>query len=66
MLGFIKIIRNNKVFVKLQLPKSVKKHQVFNANLLEKDLKEKFTNQVNKPLSLIITTAKKVGSKRYL
>ena len=59
MLGFFEIIGNKEVFVKLQLSQSLKIHNVFYLNLLQKTLINLLTNQVNKPPSPVIINNKK-------
>lgn len=48
MLGFFEIIRNKKVFIKLQLPQLMKIYNVFYPNLLKKAFIDLLINQVNK------------------
>lgn len=59
MLNFFKVMRNEAVFVELQLPKSKKNHNFFYPNLFQKTLADLLTNQVNKPLSQLSSTTKK-------
>lgn len=59
MFKFFEIIRNKKIFMKLQLPQSIKIHNIFDLNLLYKALIDPLTNQVNKPPLLIIINNKK-------
>ncbi len=54
MLGPFEVIRNKGVSVELQLPQSMKIHNVFHPNLLQKALTDLMTNQVNKPPPLVI------------
>ena len=49
MLGFFKVIGNKGVFDELQLPQSMKIHNVFYSNLLQKASTDPLTNQVNEP-----------------
>ena len=58
MLGFFEIIRNKGVSIELQLPQSIKIHNVLHSNLFQKASTDPLTNQVNKPLPLIIINNK--------
>ena len=49
MLGFFEVIGNKEVSVELQLPQSIKIHNVFHPNLLQKASTDPLTNQVNEP-----------------
>ena len=49
MLGSFEVIGNKGVSVELQLPQSMKIHNVFYPNLLRKASTDPLTNQVNKP-----------------
>lgn len=59
MLSFFEVIEKKKVFIKLQLPQSIKIHNVFHSNLLQKASTDLLTNQVKKPSTLIIIVNKK-------
>ena len=58
MLGLFKVIGNKRVSVELQLPQSMKIHNVFYLNLLQKALTNPLTNQVNKPSPPVIINNK--------
>ena len=58
MLGFFKVIGNKSVFVELQLPQSMKIHNVFHPHLLQKVSTDPLTNQVNEPLPSVIINNK--------
>ena len=49
MLGPFEVIGNKRVFVELQLPQSMKIHNVFHPNLLQKASTDPLTNQVHEP-----------------
>ena len=49
MFGFFEVIENKGIFVKLQLPQSIKIHNVLYSNLLQTTLSDPLTNQINKP-----------------
>ncbi len=49
MLGSFEVIGNKRVSIELQLPQSMKIHNVFHPNLLQKALTDSMTNQVNEP-----------------
>ena len=49
MLGPFKVIGNKGVSVELQLPQSMKIHNIFHPNLLRKASTDPLTNQVNEP-----------------
>ena len=49
MLRFFEVIGIKRVFVKLQLPQSIKIHNIFHLNLLQKTSIDPLTNQVNEP-----------------
>ena len=49
MLGFFEVIRNKEISVQLQLPQSMKIHNVFHPNLLRKASTDPLINQVNEP-----------------
>ena len=49
MLGSFQIIRNKGVSVELQLPQSIKIHNIFHLNMLQKASTDFLTNQVNEP-----------------
>ena len=49
MLGSFEVIGNKRVSVELQLPQSMKIHNVFHPNLLQKASTDALTNQVNEP-----------------
>ena len=60
MLGLFKVIRNKGVSIELQLPQSIKIHNVFHSNLLQKASTDPLTNQVNKlPPPVIINNEEK-------
>ncbi len=61
MLGSFNVIKNEKIFIKLQLLKSMKIHKVFYLNLLYKALIDLLTNQVCQPTILIIIKIEKSG-----
>lgn len=50
MFGFIEVIRNKSISDKLQLPQSMKIHNVFHLNLFKKALIDLLTNQNNTSL----------------
>ena len=54
MLGPFEVIGNKRVSVELQLPQSMKIHNVFHPNLLRKASTDPLTNQVNEPPPPII------------
>ena len=54
MLGPFEVIGNKGVSVELQLPQSMKIHNVFHPNLLRKASTDPLTNQVNEPPPPII------------
>ena len=54
MLGPFEVIGNKGVSVELQLPQSMKIHNVFHPNLLRKSSIVAMTNQVNELLPLVI------------
>ena len=54
MLGPFEVIENKRVFVELQLPQSMKIHNIFHYNLLRKASTDLLTNQVNEPLPSVI------------
>lgn len=54
MLGLFKIIRNKKVFIELQFLQSIKIHNIFYQNLLQKMSIDPLTYWINKLLFLII------------
>ena len=49
MLSFFEVIGNKGVSIELQLPQSMKIHNVFHPNLLQKASTDHLTNQVNEP-----------------
>lgn len=59
MLGFLKVMGNKEVFIELQLPQFKKIYNIFYSNLVRKTLPNPLTNQINKPLSLVIINNKK-------
>ena len=54
ILGLFEVIKNKGVFVELQLPQSIKIHNVFHPNFLQKPLTNSLTNHVNEPLPPVI------------
>ncbi len=54
MLSPFEVIRNKGVSVELQLPQSMKIHNVFYPNLLQKASTDPLTNQVNEPSPPVI------------
>lgn len=58
MLRLFEVIRNKRIFVKLQLSQSMKIYNVFYLNLLPKALIDSLTNQVNEPSPPIIINNK--------
>ncbi len=54
MLGFFEIIGNKGVSIELQLLQSMKIHNVFHPNLLQKVSTNPLTNQINELLPLVI------------
>lgn len=58
MLGFFEVTGNKRVSVKLQLLQSIKIHNVFHQNLLQKISIDPLTNQDNEPPPLIIINNK--------
>ena len=67
MLGFFEVIGNKKVSVELQLPQSIKIHNVFHSNLLPKTSTDPLTNQVNElPSPIIINNKEKFKIKDIL
>ena len=60
MLSFFEVIRNKDFFIELQLPKSMKIHNVFYSSLLQKASIDSLTNQDNKlPYLIIINNEQK-------
>ncbi len=59
MLGFFEVIENKRVVVELQLPQSMKIHNIFHPNLLRNASRDPLTNQINEPLSSIIINNEK-------
>ena len=59
MLGFFKIIENEKVFIELQLSQFMKIHSIFHLNLLQKTSTDLMTNLINETFYLIIINNKK-------
>ena len=67
MLGFFKVMENKEVFIKLQLPQSMKIHNIFYFNLFQNFLTDLLINQVNKlPLPVIINNKKEWEVKDIL
>ena len=58
MLSSFEVIGNKRVSVKLQLPQSMKIHNVFHPNLLQKALTDPLPNQVNEPPPPVIINNK--------
>ena len=54
MLGPFEVIGNKGISVDLQLPQSMKLHNVFHPNLLRKASTDPLTNQVNEPPTPVI------------
>ena len=60
MLILFEVIGNKEVSIELQLPQSIKIHNIFYFNLLRKTLTDPLTNQVNElPLPIIINNKEK-------
>ena len=59
MLGFFKVLGNKIVSVELQLPQSMKIHNVFHLNPLQKTSTDPLTNQINEPWLLFIINNEK-------
>ena len=60
MLGLFEVTENKRNSVELQLPQSMKIHNVFYPNLLQKALTDPLTNQVNElPTPVIINNKEK-------
>ena len=53
MIRSFEVIKNKEIFVKLQLPQSMKIHNVFHPNLLHKASIDLLSNQVNELPSLV-------------
>lgn len=67
MLSFFKVIGNETVFSKLQLPQSIKIHNLFYINLLPKAFTYLLTNEVNKvPTPVLINKKKECNIKDIL
>lgn len=59
MLRLFEVIENKEISIELQLPQSMKIHNVFYSNLLRKALIDSLTNQVNESPSQVIINNKK-------
>ena len=66
MLSFIEIIENKKVSLELQLAQSMKIHNIFNLNLLQKTSTDLLTNQVNEAIPPVIINNKEERKVVYI
>ena len=61
MLGPFEVIGNKRVFIELQLLQSMKIHNFFHSNLLQKAFIDLLTNKLNELCLLLLLTTKKSG-----